>query len=65
MAKEQSVDYGKLTVDALNRHQTSPEFTAKYKAWLLATPPEHLTPVAKADLEQMLAEEQSGNAKQE
>ena len=50
-------DYGQLTVDALNRHTTTPEFTARYKAWLELIGPELWTPVAKANYEQILAEE--------
>jgi hypothetical protein len=40
-------------------HATTPKFTAKYKAWLESLSPEMLemTPVAKADLEKMRAEE--------
>jgi hypothetical protein len=55
----QAPDYGALSVDALNRHTSSPEFTARYRKWL----EDHeaagieLTPVAKADLEAMRAEE--------
>ena len=63
MAKEPSVDYGQLTLNALNRHLNSPEFTARYKARLLEIPPEDLTPVQKADLERMLAEEKAAEAK--
>ena len=52
-----SIDYGQLTVDALNRYHNSPEFTARYKKWLLQFRYEDLTPVAKRDLDAMLAEE--------
>ncbi len=57
------VDYGKLTVEALNRHTSSPEFTARYKKWLMSMPYETLTPVAKADLDEMLAAEKEAKAK--
>jgi hypothetical protein len=52
----QSPDYAALSVEAINRHTTSPEFTAKYKAWLEYLGPEHWTPVAKADYEAMSKE---------
>ena len=61
--KGSGIDYGQLTVDALNRYHNSPEFTARYKKWLLSLHPECLTPVAKADLEKMLAEEEEAKAK--
>ena len=52
-------DYGQLTVDALRRHTTTPEFTAGYKAWLEYLGPELWTPVAKADHEEIMAEERA------
>jgi hypothetical protein len=48
-----------LSVDAINKHTTSPEFTAKYKKWLERIGPELWGPVGKADYEQILAEEAS------
>jgi hypothetical protein len=41
----------------MNRLTTSPEFTAKYKAWLEYIGPELWGPVGKADYEKMIAEE--------
>ena len=41
----------------MNRHTTSPQFTARYKKWLEYLGPDLLTPLAKADYEQILAEE--------
>jgi hypothetical protein len=48
-------DYGKLTVEALNRHMNSPEFEAEYMKWLEFIGPANWTPVAKADYEAMKA----------
>jgi hypothetical protein len=47
----------------MNRLTTSPEFTAKYKAWLEYVGPELWSPVAKADYDKIIAEEAA--AKQE
>jgi hypothetical protein len=55
--KRGPVDWGQLSVEAMNRHTTSPEFTAKYKAWLEYIGPELWGPVGDADYEQILAEE--------
>jgi hypothetical protein len=52
-----SPDYAALSAAAMNRHTTSPEFTARYKKWLEYLGPDLLTPLAKADYEQILAEE--------
>jgi hypothetical protein len=41
----------------MNRLTTSPEFTAKYKAWLEYIGPKLWSKTAKADYEQILAEE--------
>ena len=57
--KGSGIDYGQLTVDALNRYHNSPEFTARYKKFLLSLPPDCLTPVAKADLDKILADEEA------
>jgi len=54
---ENEVDYGKLTVEALNGATADPVFTAKYKAWLEHLGPKQWTPVAKADYEQMCKED--------
>ena len=43
--------------EAMNRHTTSPEFTARYKAWLERIGPELWGPVGKADYEKIIAEE--------
>jgi hypothetical protein len=51
------LDYAALSAAAMNRHTTSPEFTARYKKWLEYLDPDLLTPLAKADYEQILAEE--------
>jgi hypothetical protein len=32
--KREPVDWAALSVAAINKHTTSPEFVAKYKAWL-------------------------------
>jgi hypothetical protein len=32
--EREPVDWLELSVAAINKHTTSPEFTAKYKAWL-------------------------------
>jgi hypothetical protein len=45
-----------LTVDALIRHTTDPEWSARYMRWLDDIGPNCWTPVAKADYEQMKAE---------
>jgi hypothetical protein len=50
-------DYAALSVVAINKHTTSPEFTAKYKAWLEYIGPQFWGPVGKADYEQIIAEE--------
>ena len=55
--KRESVDWGLLSVEAMNRHTTSPEFTARYKAWLERIGPELWSTTAMADYEQILAEE--------
>jgi hypothetical protein len=55
--EEEPVDWCQLSVDAMNRHTTSPEFTAKYKAWLEKIGPELWGPVGKADYEKIIAEE--------
>jgi hypothetical protein len=57
MSDHKTLDLGKLTVEALNRATTSPEFTARYKAWLDFLGPKSWTPVAKADYEAMLKED--------
>jgi hypothetical protein len=53
----QAPDYGALTMEALNRHMNTQEFSARYKAWLEYLGSEHWTPVAKADYEKMCAED--------
>jgi len=50
------VDWCQLSVDAMNRHTTSPEFAARYKAWLEKIGPELWGPVGKADYEKIIAE---------
>jgi hypothetical protein len=52
-----SPDYAALSAAAMNRHTTSPEFTAKYKAWLERIGPELWGPVGKVDYEKIIAEE--------
>ena len=52
-----SPDYAALSAAAMNRLTTSPEFTAKYKAWLERIGPELWGPVGKADYEKIIAEE--------
>lgn len=54
---EKKVDWGKATTDALNRATNTPEFNRSYLAWLERIGPKHWTPVARADYEQMKAEE--------
>jgi hypothetical protein len=58
-SERQAIDYGALSVEALNRHTSSPEFTARYRKWLEDGEAAgiQLTPVAKADLEAMRAED--------
>jgi hypothetical protein len=51
------VDYGKLTADALNAHTASPEFKAKWRAYLEWLPEELLSANAKKDLEEFRAED--------
>jgi len=51
-----STDWGKLTVDALNRHTSDPVWSAKYMRWLEYLGPGNWAPVAKADYERMQAE---------
>jgi hypothetical protein len=51
------VDYGKLTADALNAHTTSPEFKAKWRAYLEGMPEELLSANAKKDLAEFRAED--------
>jgi hypothetical protein len=48
-------DYGQATADALNTW--GPERTASYRKWLEHIGPKSWTPVAKADMAKMLAEE--------
>ena len=60
--KRETVDWGQKSAEAMNRHTTSPEFTARYKAWLEKIGPELWGPVGKADYENIIAEE--GAAKQ-
>jgi hypothetical protein len=55
--KDETVDWCQLSVDAMNRHTTSPEFTARNKKWLEYIGPELWTPTAKADYEKIIAEE--------
>jgi hypothetical protein len=55
--KADKVDYGKLTADALNAHTSSPEFNAKWKAYLEWLPDDLLTPERKRELEELRAEE--------
>ena len=43
--------------DALNRATSTPEFTARYKAWLEYLGPSGWTPVARADYEKMCQED--------
>jgi hypothetical protein len=57
MSDDKKLDLGKLTVEALNRATTSPEFTARYKAWLDFLGPKLWTPAAKADYEAMSKED--------
>jgi hypothetical protein len=57
MSDDKKRDLGKLAVEALNRATTSPEFTARYKAWLDFLGPKLWTPVAKADYEAMSKED--------
>ena len=54
-----SPDYAALSAAAMNRLTTSPEFTAKYKAWLEYLGPKFWSKTAKADYEQILAEEEA------
>jgi hypothetical protein len=51
------VDWGQKSAEAMNRLTTSPEFTAKYKAWLERIGPELWSKTAKADYEKIIAEE--------
>lgn len=55
--KPGKVDYGQLTADALNAHTSSPEFKAKWKAYLEWLPDDLLTPERKRELEELRAEE--------
>jgi hypothetical protein len=55
--REREIDWGQLSVEAMNRHTTSPEFTARYKKGLEYIGPELWSKTAKADYEQILAEE--------
>jgi hypothetical protein len=52
----EAIDWGQATVDALNRHTSSPEFLARYKAWLECIGPDLWTPTAKRDYEAMAKE---------
>ncbi|GEP62154.1 hypothetical protein RSO01_93200 [Reyranella soli] len=54
--KKKASDYGQLTVDALNRHMSTPEFSARYKAWLEHIGPAQWTPIARQDYETMTKE---------
>jgi hypothetical protein len=56
--KDETVDWCQLSVDAMNRHTTSPEFTARYKKGLEEDERRGtLTEVRKKDLEVIRAEE--------
>jgi hypothetical protein len=56
--KREPVDWGQLSVDAMNRHTTSPEFTVRYKKGLEEDERRGtLTEVRKKDLEVIRAEE--------
>ena len=63
MAGVVSPDYAAMSAAAMNRHTTSPEFTARYKAWLERIGPELWGPVGKADYEKIIAEETAANEK--
>ena len=57
------VDWRQKSVDAMNRHTTSPEFTARYKKGLEEDERRGtLTEVRKKDLEVIRAEEASKQA---
>jgi hypothetical protein len=62
MSEKQRPNWGQLTVDALNRATTTPEFKARYKKWLEDIGPECWTPQAKRDYEAMMAEEDGRHA---
>jgi hypothetical protein len=51
------VDWAQKSAEAMNRHTTSPKFTARYKAWLERIGPELWGPVGKADYDKIIAEE--------
>ena len=56
--REPEIDWGQLSVDAMNRHTTSPEFTARYKKGLEEDERRGtLTEVRKKDLEVIRAGE--------
>jgi hypothetical protein len=57
MSDDKNSDLGKLAVEALNRATSSPEATARYKAWLDFLGPKLWTPVAAADYEAILKED--------
>ena len=59
----EAVDWAQKSAEAMNRHTTGPEFTAKYKAWLEKIGPELWGPVGKADYEKIIAEETAANEK--
>lgn len=58
--KGSGADYGKATADALNTW--NPERTKSYRDWLSHLGPELMTPVGRADLAAMLAEEAAESA---
>ena len=53
MSDGKQPDYGKLTVEALNRAMNNPEFVAKYRTWLMGL--KSRTPFEQAELEAILA----------
>jgi hypothetical protein len=60
MTGEQGTACAQLAVPSvvtLNKHTTSPEFTAKYKKWLEKIGPGVWSKTAKADYEKIIAEE--------
>jgi len=62
MSDAGKMDWGKLTVDALNKATNTPEFNASYKRWLEYIGPDNWTPIAKADYEKMMREEEQRDA---
>jgi hypothetical protein len=54
-AKPADIDYGSLTVEAMNQYMNSPEFTARYKAWLTSL--KRRTAFEQAELDTILQEE--------